>query len=126
MDCYLYYLDEQQSLRRTSAARQSVSLRGFCYSLISYVKQKDIFKAYSDSEDPDKSAKFAQADLRFRCPFTESLDTVESQQTTNVGTTSLQRRCNVVTLQRRCNDVVTTLCVCWDISTAGKILSRLY
>ena len=33
--------------------------------------------------------------------------------THNVQTTSLQRRCNVVTLQRRCNDVVVTLCVCW-------------
>ena len=30
-----------------------------------------------------------------------------------VPTTSLQRRCNVVTLQRRCKDVVATLCVCW-------------
>ena len=29
-------------------------------------------------------------------------------------TTSLQRRCNIVTLQRRCNDVVVKLCVYWD------------
>ena len=35
-----------------------------------------------------------------------------TQQTHNVVTTSLQRRCNVMTLQRRCNDV-TVLCVCW-------------
>ena len=32
-----------------------------------------------------------------------------AQQTHNVETTSLQRRCNVVTLQRRCNDVVSAL-----------------
>ena len=38
-----------------------------------------------------------------------------SQQTHNVVTTSLQRRCNVTTLQRRCNDVVATLCVCWVV-----------
>ena len=37
-----------------------------------------------------------------------------SQQTHNVETTSLQRRCNVVMLQRRCKDVVSTLCVYWD------------
>ena len=45
-----------------------------------------------------------------------------TQQTHNVATTSLQRRCNVTTqqrrcnvttLQRRCNDVVWMLCVCW-------------
>ena len=36
-----------------------------------------------------------------------------TQQTHDVATTSLQRRCNVVTLQRRCNDVTATLCVCW-------------
>ena len=36
-----------------------------------------------------------------------------TQQTHNQATTSLQRRCNVVTLQRRCNDVVARLCVCW-------------
>ena len=35
------------------------------------------------------------------------------QQTHNVATKSLQRRCNVTTLQRRCNDVVETLRVCW-------------
>ena len=35
-----------------------------------------------------------------------------TQRHINVFTTSLQRRCNVMTLQRRCNDVVTTLCVC--------------
>ena len=34
-----------------------------------------------------------------------------TQQTYNVSTTSLQRRCNVTTLQRRCNDVGVTLCV---------------
>ena len=34
---------------------------------------------------------------------------MSSQQTHNVATTSLQRRCNVVTLQRRCNDVVCLL-----------------
>ena len=37
------------------------------------------------------------------------------QQTHNVTTTSLQRRCNVVTLHRRCNDVPATLCVCWEV-----------
>ena len=36
-----------------------------------------------------------------------------TQQTHNVATKSLQRRCNVTTLQRRCNDVVVTLGVCW-------------
>ena len=41
---------------------------------------------------------------------------VPAQETHNVATTSLQRRCNVTTLQRRCNDVVRTLCVCWEIS----------
>ena len=32
-----------------------------------------------------------------------------TEQTHNVATTSLQRRCNVATLQRRCNDVVCLL-----------------
>ena len=32
-----------------------------------------------------------------------------TQQTRNVASTSLQRRCNVVMLQRRCNDVVCLL-----------------
>ena len=39
---------------------------------------------------------------------------LETKQTHNVLTTSLQRRCEVVMLQRRCNDVVATLCVCWE------------
>ena len=39
----------------------------------------------------------------------------QTQQTHNVTTTSLQRRCNVTTLQRRCNDIVRTLCVCWRL-----------
>ena len=38
---------------------------------------------------------------------------VYTQQSHNVTTTSLQRRCNVMTLQRRCYDVIVTLCVCW-------------
>ena len=36
-----------------------------------------------------------------------------SHEIHNVATTSLQRRCNVVTLQRRCKGVPSTLCVCW-------------
>ena len=39
-----------------------------------------------------------------------------SQQTHDVTTTSLQRRCNIMTLQRRCNHVVATLFVCWVLS----------
>ena len=41
---------------------------------------------------------------------------IAAQQTHNVITMSLQRRCNVTTLQRRCNDVDATLCVCWEVS----------
>ena len=37
-----------------------------------------------------------------------SAEKASTQQIHNVATTSLQRRCNVVTLQRRCNDVVVT------------------
>ena len=44
------------------------------------------------------------------------LNYTRTQQTHNVITTSLQRRCNVTPLQRRCNDVVATLCVCWECS----------
>ena len=47
-----------------------------------------------------------------------------SQQTHNVASTLLQRRCNVVTLQR----VVTTLCVCWAYNRHIKmyqLVSRL-
>ena len=52
--------------------------------------------------------------------------------THNVPTTSLQRRCNVVTLQRRCNDVVATLYVCWAVTFTisqgllKKQLTRLF
>ena len=42
-----------------------------------------------------------------------------TQQTQNVATTSLQRRCN---MQRRCNDVAT--CVCW-VDVVTTLLQRL-
>ena len=51
-----------------------------------------------------------------------------TQQTHDVATTSLQRRCNVVTLQRRCYDVVylldmaqqeTNSCVCVCVHTGA-------
>ena len=44
-----------------------------------------------------------------------------AQQTHNVATTSLQRRCNVT---RRCSDVVGTLCVCWCAYIASVLSSR--
>ena len=44
-----------------------------------------------------------------------------TQQTHNVATTSLQRRCNVTTLQRRCNVVVRRVCVCWVFHTQPLI-----
>ena len=47
-----------------------------------------------------------------------------SQQTHNVLTTTLQRRCNVVTLQRRRNDVVATLCVCLLFRWTAKTLIK--
>ena len=45
--------------------------------------------------------------------FVDNLFT--TQQTHNVATTSLQRRCNVMTMQRRFNDVGRTLCVFWEM-----------
>ena len=52
-------------------------------------------------------------DLLVRLHRVNTKHLVSTQQTHNVATTSLQRRCNVVTLQWRCKDVVITLCVCW-------------
>ena len=48
-----------------------------------------------------------------------------TQQAHNVATTSLQRRCNVMTLQRRCNDVDGTLCVCWE-DLYATLAERMY
>ena len=48
-----------------------------------------------------------------------------SQQTHNVPSTSLQRRCNVMTLQRRCKDVVATLCACWVICHLLSLINVL-
>ena len=57
-----------------------------------------------------------------RIVYSRKYSKTSTQQTHNVPTTSLQRRCNVVTLQSRCNDVVPTLFVCWVIRTLNAHL----
>ena len=70
---------------------------------------------------------FNNKKMQPRCTFiVHHLFEGASQQTHNVATTSLQRRCNVVTLQRRCNDVFARLCVCWASSIQSDKADCLY